>query len=188
MAWFARTAEAYKRLLKGVMPSGPIWSYLATADLDATTAGTADELARVDGRIADLSEEVDPRTADETIDQWETDLGLPDPGDPSPPTALADRQAAAYAALIASGGQHAAYYVEVAAALGVVVTITERPYGDPAAAEVTTSEEVIAPPGASYYWLVDGPAGTDADVQARLEALITRLAPAHTVPVFTWTA
>lgn len=188
MGWISRGTDAYKRLLERVMPSGPIWGRLATADLDATTAATADELARVDGRIADLAREADPREADETMDAWDVELGLPDPADPSPPTALSDRQAAAHAALIATGGQSIAYYTEVAAALGVVMTINERPYGNPFVCGISRCGDRLNTRSASFYWQVVGPSATGAALQDRLEALITRLSPAHTLVEFDWSA
>ena len=186
--WKPRSASAYTDLITAILPTGPIWDYLAAADHGAMVCGMADEMGRIDARGGDVSLEFTPSTSVELIGEWEALLGLPDPLDPTPPTALADRQAAAHAALIASGGQSAAYFVKVSAALGVAVTITERPYGDVAVAEVAVAEGILAPRGAAFYWVVDGPSATLAAVQARLEALITRLSPAHTVVDFTWTA
>jgi len=129
--WKPRDATAYTDLITAILPTGPIWDYLAAADHGAMVRGMADEMGRIDARGDDVSLEFSPATSVELIGEWEALLGLPDPLDPSPPTALADRQAAALAALIASGGQSAAYYTRVALALGVAITISERPYGDP---------------------------------------------------------
>ncbi len=49
----------------------------AQLDLDVLT-GLAEELTRIELRALDLIEESDPRSAEETIEQWEEMLGLPD--------------------------------------------------------------------------------------------------------------
>ena len=186
--WKPRSASAYTDLITAILPTGPIWDYLAAADHGAMVRGMADEMGRIDARGGDASLEFTPSTAVELIGEWEALLGLPDPLDPSPPTALADRQAAAHAALIASGGQSAAYYMKVSAALGVAVTITGRPYGNPFVCGISHCGDPLNGRGASFIWRVDGPSATSAALQARLEALITRLSPAHTLVEFTWTA
>ncbi len=187
LIWRQRVSADYHALVRALMPGGAIWTYGGTADTDAVLGAFADELARIDERGDQVALEFSPATAVETIDEWEDLLGLPDPADPSPPTVLADRQAAAHAALIARGGQTAAYYIGVSAALGVTVTIQIRPYGDPFVCGVSVCGDPLNSRGASFVWRVVGPAATDAALQDRLEALIERLSPAHTLVEFYWT-
>ena len=84
----------------------------------------ADELARVDGRAADLLRESDPRTALEALPDWETFLGLPDPCIGELDT-IEERRAAATAKYTDLGGQSIAYFEAYAAAFGFEIEIVE---------------------------------------------------------------
>jgi len=113
-------ATAYCRQLKLLLPRGRVWVLDAGAELPKLLLAISDELARVDGRAAQLLREWDPRTADETLEDWEKVLGVV----PAEGSTDAGRRLAITAKLIATGGQTAAYYIAVALALGFVATVT----------------------------------------------------------------
>lgn len=179
----------YLGMLRGLLPRGPIWSPEPGSNLEALLLVIGDELARLHNRVVDALDEADPRTVTaETIDAWERAYGLPDPCDPSPPTSLSQRVAAVSARVAQSGGQSADYYIRVAAAMGITVTIDERPYGVTARSETATSETPANQVEVMFYWEITGPAATSTDERNRLECVIARIKPAHTVAVWSWTA
>lgn len=79
---------------------------------------------RVDARAADLLNEADPRTTLELLEDWERVAGLPDTCISSPDN-IPERQVALTSRLNDRGGQSRAYFIELAASLGYVVTIDE---------------------------------------------------------------
>jgi len=172
----ARTADDYLAALRQLSPPG-----IAFGDeegrWDDLLEALAQELGRADASAANMIAEMDPRTADETIAAWEYMLGL-EAGSLS----LALRREQAHAALIATGGQSPAYFVELAAALGMTITITSP---------VSVGWSPSSPPCAPLYsvyarfvWLVTGPVGASAGRRQMMEDLFNRLKPAHTVVAF----
>lgn len=114
-------ALAYARQLKRLLPPGSLWLLETTAKLSKLLLAIADELVRIDGRGDDLVEEWDPRTADETLEDWERVLAIvPAVGDEE---ATAKRQLLVATKMIAQGGQRAAYFVALAAQLGFVALV-----------------------------------------------------------------
>ena len=73
------TSAAYARAQKLLLPPGRLWSLIGST-LEGVLLGAGDELVRVSGRVADLIEESDPRTATETLPEWESMLELPSTG------------------------------------------------------------------------------------------------------------
>jgi uncharacterized protein YmfQ (DUF2313 family) len=84
----------------------------------------AEELARVDARGEDLVVESDPRTAFETLTDWERICGLPS-ACLGPLSTLQERRQAVEAKLTSQGGQSPAYFVGLGQAMGYKVTISE---------------------------------------------------------------
>ena len=159
------SAAAYARQMKQLLPRGLLWRLDPDSWLSRLLLAIADEFTRVDGRADDLVDEWDPRTADETLIDWERVLGLPDGCVPLAVDTPA-RQFAVSSKLAARGGQTAAYYVSLAASLGFVATVAE-----------------IGP----HAWRmdVDLSQSTSTDITG-LECVIRRAAPAHTVPSFNY--
>jgi hypothetical protein len=109
---------SYVRQLKLLMPPGVAFDLEeGTSDVKVLEA-LADELARVDGRGVDLINEADPRTADETIADWEQALSLPDDQIPVIPATLAERRIAVTQKYTNRGGQNTAFFTALAAACG----------------------------------------------------------------------
>lgn len=177
-------ASAYARALKRLLPQGAVWDLLLGSRVSDVCHALAEELARIDARGADLINEVDPRTAIETLDDWERVLGLPDEDVPSIPSTVAERRLAVTQKLVRLGGQSVPYYTTLAAACGYVITIDDT-YG-------RTILRAGFRAGARAYgvqwahvWRVDvQPPTGDALPHAELEAIIRRAAAAHTVVLF----
>jgi uncharacterized protein YmfQ (DUF2313 family) len=181
-------ALAYARQLKALLPPGVLWSTEAASALSKLLLGIADELARIDGRAADLLEEWDPRTADETLEDWERVLGIT-PGESDTEAA---RRLAITAKVIARGGSTPYYFMQLAVALGFVVglaTFTSDPHIWKLEVNLATSTSPFAlrtqafRTGASRCgdrlrsWTIP-----------ELEDLINRLKPAHTKARFIYSS
>lgn len=118
------SALAYARQLKRLLPPGRLFALLTDSWLSKALHAIATELARIDARGLDLLEESDPRTTSELLEDWERVLALPEPGEQLGATE-AERQAEISWKVVARGGQSIAFYVAVAAAMGITATVTE---------------------------------------------------------------
>lgn len=195
-----RTPDAYLTQLQALLPPGRAWPREPDATLTAVIGIFADSLARADARAASLVKESDPRDAIELLEAWEAMFGLPD--DCAPPEAydsLAERRSALVERVTAQGGVTAQYLIDLAAARGFAITITEiwptvcgvAECGD----ELITADaifsfevnadaiSVIEPEcgniecGDPLGWLAENTA---------LECLIARHRPAHLTPYFVY--
>jgi uncharacterized protein YmfQ (DUF2313 family) len=194
----ALTSTDYLHQLQALLPQGPAWPR-EESPLTRLLTGLAQELARVDGRAVTLLEEADPRTTAELFADWERVAGLPDAcaqafgGDQT----LAQRRAALVGKLTTLGGQSAAYYVGLAAALGYAITVEDFH-------EHTVDDDVDHPlygEAWAFAWQVNGALNevTELTVDdtvndplaswgtALLECVIERLKPAHTIVLFSYT-
>jgi uncharacterized protein YmfQ (DUF2313 family) len=189
--------SAYLEQLQALLPPGAAWPRDPDAVLTRILDSTAAEMARIDGRAADLALEADPRTTIELLADWERVLGLPDPCSGLAPD-LAGRRAQVTARLTALGGQSVAFFIALGAALGYTVSIEEfRPF--------TCDSQVddsIDPHPWPFAWRVQAPRTTvrvmscasacDEPIRSwgnqPLECLFQRLAPAHTKVLFAYGA
>lgn len=174
-------ATAHIEALKALLPGGPAWNREVTGKLRKLLAGIADELVRLDARIDDLLDEMDPRTATETLDQWEAMLGLPDPCAPVP-TTTEDRRAAIIGQLLRPVSGTKAFFISLAAAMGYDVTIIE---GGTDLTEFGPAEfgAEFGTGNVQFQWNVFGVSGPIDDM---IECLFERYAPAHTTVRFNW--
>lgn len=191
------SADAYARQLKALMPPGPAWQGERETAIARLLLAVADELARVDGRAEALVREWDPRTALETLPDWERVLGLPNPCVTEAQTVEA-RRAAVTAKLTKLGGQSRQFFIELAAALGYAITITEfRPFR----AEQSAAGDSLTNGDWVHAWQVNAPeTTTDSFLAGRsvageplrswgneeLECVITARKPAHTHVLFAY--
>jgi len=146
----ARSAKSYLRLLQSLLPLGRAWNRDEGSALTEFLYGEAEEFARVDKRSDDLLQERDTRYASELLVDHEIDLGLPDSCSTLSET-IQERRSAAHAKLIALGQQNPAYFIEIAAAHGWTITITEfTPFwcGLGVCGEPCGDQDVI------FHWLV----------------------------------
>jgi uncharacterized protein YmfQ (DUF2313 family) len=193
------TTGDYLAHLQALLPQGPAWPREDDAALTQLLAAWADELARVDGRAADLVEEADPRTTAALLADWERVAGLRD----SCVAALAgtqttaQRRAALVAKLTTIGGQSAAYFIARAARLGYTITVTEFDLHD---VEDNVEHPLTGTPW-QFAWQVNAAEDTIGVLAVTdtvedplawwgnelLECVINRLKPAHSHVLFAYT-
>ena len=189
------TAVDYLSQLQALLPQGPAWPRDSSATLTMLLQAMADELARIDGRAAQMIEETDPRTAAELLADWERVAGLPDTCVTAAQT-TAQRRAALHARLTTLGGQSRAYFVALAASLGYTITVTEFH-------QHTVADDVEHPIYGQPWqvaWQVNAPQDTVGTLSVTdtvadplawwgndlLECVIRRLKPAHTHTLFAY--
>lgn len=191
------TAEQYHDQLLALCPPGMALPTDADSTWSRLLLALAEELARVDGRADDLLDEADPRTALEMLGDWERVCGLPGECSQEAET-IQDRRKACHLVLAAQGGQSAAYYIDMAAALGVETTVEEYiPFrvgsssvGDPLIDRAWKHAWLMRGPEETVSHFVAG-GNTVGDALASwgnepLECHISRLAPAHTIVIFAY--
>jgi len=192
------TTADYVTRLQALLPRGRAWPRDASSVQAAVLAGLAESTAASNAAANQLLVDAFPATTVAFLAEWEAALGLPGPYG-TLPGSTAGRQAAIVTALTNTGGQSKAYFIALAAALGMTITISEFvPY--------SVSQPVNTPIAGDQWahsWQVNAsvsigisytpPAGLDI-VQATpgfgnplLEALLSAYKPAHTLCVTSYT-
>jgi len=120
----AQSPEAYGRMLHQLLPSASIWPRGSGSALVKLLASLGGELSRIHTRADVLQDEMDPSTALELLSEFERALGLPDDCMPATAT-VPERRTAVISKLTQRGGQSRQYFVDLAASLGFIVTISE---------------------------------------------------------------
>ena len=197
----ARTAPEILATLLALLPRGWAWTPAPDTVLAQLLLALADELARFETSAEAQLPQVDPRFALDLLADYERVLG-PDPCGRDLVEAaggLDDRRRAAHQRWIASGFQTPAYFVALAAALGVPATVTEA---DVSVLGVIECGMELTPADERFVWLVTLPETRVIEpelgvlecggflgelVPSLVECVIRRLAPAHTTPVFSYT-
>jgi len=203
----------YKNLLIKLLPQGLAWPRQPNLTRDILLEAHAEELVRVESRTFDLLRESDPRTAIETLEDWERVAGLPDDCVISSTTTLQERRARLVQKLTSTGGQSPAFFYDLATELGYPVEIFEyRPfvagYSEIGISEIdmpnsTVKIVVTDLPAIRYYWDInvleprviwfrcgESEAGKDPlakiDFADDLECVINKLQPAHAELIFAY--
>lgn len=185
--------------LLALLPPGWVWPRDADTALARVLRGPAEEIARLEAAAAALLAQVDPRTANELLPDYERVLG-PDPcGRDLLLTGLDERRRAAHQRWTAGGLQTPAYFEAIAAQLGVPEARVEETV--PFVCGVAEAGMELTPPSEIFVWQMHLPAtrviefeagGAEAGaplgeiVPSLVECVIRRLAPAHTSPVFSY--
>lgn len=190
------TVEQYLAELQALLPLGSAWPRERDATLTLTLLALAEEFVRVDARAEQLIEEADPRTTLELLPEWERAAGLPDPC-VAVDQITAQRRLGLVARLTARGGQSPQFYIELAAALGYEIAITEyQPHDveddvdEPLYGDAWQFEWLVTAPGEQLVeFTVDDPVDDSLGGfgNQRLECVITRARPAHTHVSFEYT-
>lgn len=194
----ARTAADYREHLKALLPPGQAFPREPGTDMEKLLAGMAQELARIDSRGEALISEANPQTTAEMLTDWERVAGLPDKCSGSLEETLQGRRQALLAKLASTGGQSPQYFIDLAAALGYIVTITEfRPFR----AGMSQAGDALTNGAWVYTWQVNAPAVSAIPFRAgqsnageplrawgndALECKINQLKPAHTIALFAY--
>lgn len=191
-------AESYFGLLKSLLPKGAAWIAEKGSTLYNLLFALAIEFSRIDGRVFNLMDELDPRTTIECVEDWERVLALPDTCAGSIPETLQQRRAAILTKLTAIGGQSRQYYIDIAAAYGFEITITEF---FPFRFGVSHFGDVWGGGPLLHTWQVNTQDGTPVYFRfglsrfgerfllvqnEGLECLMNRLKPAHTEVIFNY--
>jgi len=119
-----RSALEYLEMLQSLMPKGKAWNTEKDSVLYEFLYSIAQEFYRLEDRWEDLFLERDTRYTDELISKHEYDFGLPDECTDSSAT-LSERRNECHTKLIARGGLNKQYYIDLAAANGYEIQITE---------------------------------------------------------------
>jgi uncharacterized protein YmfQ (DUF2313 family) len=156
------------------------------------------ELARVDSRAGVMPLEANPSTSAELLPDWERVAGLPDKCSGALEQTLQGRRNALLAKLTSTGGQSAAYFIEIAAVLGYTVTIeTFRPFrvGRSRVGDLLTNGPW------AFTWLARAPEVSVTSFRVgqsavgerlrtwgndTLECKLNQLKPAHTIAIFAY--
>lgn len=188
----------YIELLFNLLPKGVAWNKNPNSFLSQLMDGISQEMNRVDQKTEALLLEMDPRTSNELLTDWERMLGLPDECTGEAATVQARRNEA-YAKLTGIGSTSRQFYIDLAASLGFEVTITEfRPFraGLSRAGDRITNGDWI------YAWQVNAPATEYLRFRAglsfageplvysgndTLQCAIDKRKPAHTIVLFAFT-
>lgn len=186
--------ESYTRQLKQLLPPGDVWEIDPEGWVYRVLQAIADEFARVDARGEDLINETDPRTALETLADWEAMLGLTAAG------SVSERQTAVAVKYTARGGQSRQFYIDLAATLGYTITIDEhrvlrsgfrsgdRCIGDDWA--YTWIVNIVGVTAGSVTEFRSGTARSGDRIRGfeslDIEDVIRRAAPAHTIVLFAY--
>jgi uncharacterized protein YmfQ (DUF2313 family) len=178
--------SAYQRLLRQLLPRGAYWR---TSDAEPTMQlldAVATHLDHAHGQVYTVgTTEASPGTANLMLTAWEEALGLPEPGGDPLASTSAERRQVALGKFLASGGQTPAYYIELAAGLGLSATIAEHPYAPGSRAGIARAGTELVGADAAFEWFITI-TGAGAGPIPRLETLINKTAPAHTVVHFVY--
>lgn len=190
-------SAAYQQQLIKLTPPGQAFP-TETDSLWVKLLGVfADTMARVDANAVLLINEAFPDTTTQLLPNWERVVGLPDDC-----SVLGDsyeiRRANLISKLRATGGQSPSYFIDVAAALGYTITITEF---KPFRVGIDTVGEGLR--GADWWFAFQVNSALNTIIwfrvslsasgealavwgNTRLECVINKLKPAHTVALFSY--
>ncbi len=192
------SASDYAAQFAQLLPQGAAWNTEEGTVLAELLAALAQDLARLDAALCRLLDELDPQRTLLLLPEWEAMCGLPDQCS-QPGETVAERRAAVVAKLTAQGGQTPAYFAELATMLsGAVCTVREyRPFrvgiscvGEPLSNGDWQHAFTIEAPETPIRTFCVGQSCVGEALRSwgneRLECTIRRLAPAHTIPTFTY--
>lgn len=169
------TAEQISQQLAKLAPSGAL-AHALDSGLRKLWLGLADECVRVYGRVNDLLNEAHPLTCNELLPEWEAEYDLPDPCVTTAQTT--DERKSAVAARVGSvGGQSRAYFIGVAAGMGIAISIIEE---KPFLIGLNGMGDGIGGDSYAFTWTVTAPVATSTAQRELLECTFERLKPAYT--------
>lgn len=199
----ARTEADHAQALLQLLPRGPAWEFEPGGAFASLLEALAAEFARLDVRVIRLLEEADPRTALETLIDWERVAGLPDACTGAPDN-VGERQVALFQKLTGLGGQAPADFIDLAARIGFEIDIIEHralrtgfQVGGHANDEAWVHAWTVVvqpfdgagrPVLAMAHFKVGDPVGTRVRGfgSLDLECVIRRAAPAHGTVIFAY--
>lgn len=185
----------YLRALQALLPRGRAWPRDIEATMTKLLQGLAPTLSDNDLAAKRLLVKSFPATAVDLLPEWEAALGLPGPAGLA--SSGEGRQLEVVAALTNTGGQSKAYFIDLAAKLGIAITITEyrpftvnSPIGTPIQGDLWAHTWQVNAPlasGVAYVSTADVVQATPGFGNPVLEYSLGRLKPAHTICVTSYT-
>lgn len=190
------TAQDFTQSLLGLMPRGLVWNPDIQGVQAETLALCAPTIQRVWNRATNLLVDAFPSTTYELLAEWENTLGLPDSCTGQLPT-IQQRVQAVVAKLLAGGGQSVAYFISIAATLGLTISIQQyapsrvgvMKMGDPLMGEAWAFHWQVTVFGQQttyYFRMGQSVMGEALQTWATtpIECMFRKLMPAHTTVSF----
>ena len=182
-------SSIYLDLLKFLLPPGRALPRQTGTVLDSLLHALAEEFARVDLRAIQALDEANPATTLELLQDWERVAGLPDPCVGVLAETIQGRRDALIAKLTQSYGQSRQFFINLAAAMGFTITITEHDVSFGSPLVYTWIVNADADATAVYFTAGDSAAGDyllTINGNEALECAIRASAPAHTIVQFAY--
>lgn len=181
-------ADGYARLAAQLLPPGRLFSLDADAKLPKLLEALTDEFARIALRAeTSLLDEADPRTASETLPEWEQFLSLPDDRVPTLPSTEEGRRVVLAQKLVRRGGQKYAFFEALCTACGYPLLGIELYADKVLRAGFRVGARVLEANWACSMRLTLGPATPGALTQTQMRAVIRGATHAHVLPVCIFT-
>ncbi|QZN97363.1 YmfQ family protein [Symbiopectobacterium purcellii] len=196
MSLFSKTD--YSGALQNLLPQGRAWPRESTTVQAAVIRALARSFARSDDDAQRLLVGAFPSAATILLTEWENTLGLPDDCAIGEIGGISDRQLAVVSKLISTGGLSRQYYIQVAAALGYTITISQF---RPAMSGMTVCGDALNGDEWPFTWRINSPLTTMKYAVAggayctdplaswgnkQLECAITKIAPSHLRLIFNY--
>ncbi|WP_145483118.1 YmfQ family protein [Yersinia aldovae] len=190
------SVDEYTAALQSLMPGGLVWPKILDGTQTSTLRALARTYQRSDEDARDLLDAAFPSTATAMLPEWEATLGLPDLCAIGEIESIIQRQRAVVAKLFGIGGQSVAYFIQVAAALGYTISITQYRQ---ACAGMSVCGDALNGEEWPFTWLITAPETTLNYAQCgltycgdplrswgnkQLECRLTVLNPSHTILKF----
>lgn len=141
-------------------PRGPAWPRDLSSIFAAAMGAIGDMFARIHADASNIVDnELFPPATQVLLPEWERDYSLPDPCVPRPQT-VAQRIAAVMAKITDQGSLSRQKFIDMAAALGFAITITEfRPMTC-----IDTCVDAVTDASWRFAWQVNAPETTITDL------------------------
>jgi len=142
--------DNHKSLFISLFPKGKAWKFKENSNFSKLLSAFAVEYARLDSRVDDLIEEVDPRTTNELISAWESLTGFPDTCISSTGETLSERRDSVVRRLTQTGSLSKEFFISMAKDLGYEIVIKEsHPFRMGINSNMGTP---LRDPGFQYVW------------------------------------
>jgi uncharacterized protein YmfQ (DUF2313 family) len=213
MATTSVKLEKYKRLIRGLFPTGWAWRFNFGSDFEALVEGLANEPCRIEERGFKFLDEMDPNTTFEMLDDWERLLGIPDECTPEDrDLSIFERRVRVLQKLTTGGGQNEDFYILVAQQLGYDIGVIDvEDFKDFRVGEARVGDALnnstlpggggTSPAGWAFTWQIEAPAALTRQFcvgqstvgerlvlfeNEELECVIEKFKPAHTTVLFSF--
>ena len=111
--------------LLGLLPRGRVWPKELSSIQAQAASCYAPSFQRISDKAVALIADAFPGSTTDLLTEWELTLGLPDACTVPGSQTFAERQQAVADKISASGGPQRSYYIQLAAQLGLTITIGE---------------------------------------------------------------